>query len=156
MPLFALSGCVSPIVLNRAIVAYDEAVTDTLSKQLLLNIARARHHQPIHFTSISNVAATLNFYFNAGAIPAFGGLAGRELMPILGSSVAENPTISMVPIDEEEFTKRLLATIQENKLTRLLHQCFDIDLLLRLMAQKVLIQHPLQQIAYCNRPSDRI
>ena len=29
-------------------------------------------------------------------------------MPIFGGAVAENPTISIVPIEGEEFTKRLL------------------------------------------------
>ncbi|MBH0204843.1 MAG: hypothetical protein HP498_03300, partial [Nitrospira sp.] len=45
-----LSGCLSPITLNRAVTTYDEAVTDAISKQLLINIARAHRHQPIHFT----------------------------------------------------------------------------------------------------------
>jgi hypothetical protein len=47
--------------LNRAVLAYDEAITDAISKQLLINIARAQHHEPIHFTGVSNVAATFDF-----------------------------------------------------------------------------------------------
>jgi hypothetical protein len=148
-----LSGCVSPIALNRAVSAYDDAITSAASKQLLMNIARAHHHQPIHFTGVSNVAATFDFRLNAGATPALGGLAGAVLMPIFGGTVAENPTISIVPIEGEEFTKRLLDPFQQAKLTLLLRQRYDIDLLLRLMAQEVRIQHPTQ-IAYRNRPSD--
>ena len=34
-----LSGCLSPIALNRAVVAYDDAVTDSIAKQLLINVA---------------------------------------------------------------------------------------------------------------------
>ncbi len=132
--MLALSGCVSPIALNRAVLAYDEAITSAASKQLVMNIARARHHQPIHFTAVSNVAATFNFSFNAGGTPALGGLAGTTLMPIFGGSVAENPTISIVPIEGEEFTKRLLTPFQQSKLTLLLRQRFDVDHLLRLMA----------------------
>jgi hypothetical protein len=74
-------------------------------------------------------------------------------MPIFGGAVAENPTISIVPVEGEEFTKRLLDPFQQAKLTLLLRQRYDIDLLLRLMAQEVRIQHPTQ-IAYRNRPSD--
>ena len=58
-------------------------------------------------------------------------------MPIFGGSVAENPTISIVPIEGEEFTKRLLTPFQQNKFTLLLRQRFDVDHLLRLMAQEV-------------------
>jgi len=35
----ALSRCFSAVSLNKVVVAYDEAVTDALSKQLLINIA---------------------------------------------------------------------------------------------------------------------
>jgi hypothetical protein len=55
---FALSGCISPIALNRAVGAYDEAIVSAASKQLLTNIARAHQRQPIHFTGVSNIAAT--------------------------------------------------------------------------------------------------
>ena len=71
--LVILTGCVSPIALNRAVIAYDEAVTDAVSQQLLINIARAHYRQPVHFTGVSNIAATFNFQANAGAIPAPGG-----------------------------------------------------------------------------------
>ncbi|HYM88251.1 MAG TPA: hypothetical protein VES92_03970, partial [Nitrospiraceae bacterium] len=57
----AVTGCLSPITLTRAVTAYDEAVTEALSKQLLINIARAHQHQPIHFTGVSNIAATFDF-----------------------------------------------------------------------------------------------
>lgn len=153
--MLSLSGCVSPIALNRAVGAYDEAITSAASKQLLMNIARAHHHQPIHFTGVSNVAATFDFRFSAGGTPALGGLAGPILMPIFGGSVAENPTISIVPIEGEEFTKRLLTPFQQNKLTLLLRQRFDVDHLLRLMAQEVRLYHSGQQITYRNTPADR-
>jgi hypothetical protein len=101
------------------------------------------------------VAATFDFSFNAGATPGLGGLAGPVLMPIFGGSVSENPTISIVPIEGEEFTKRLLTPFQQNKLTLLLRQRFDVDHLLRLMAQEVRLDQSGQPIAYRNTPSDR-
>jgi hypothetical protein len=148
-----LSGCLSPITLNRAVGAYDDAITSATSKQLLTNIARAHHHQPIHFTGVSNVAATFDFRFSAGGTPALTGNAGGVLMPVFGGSIAENPTISIVPIEGEDFTKRLLTPFPQSKFTLLLRQRFDIDLLLRLMAQEVRIQHSTEQVAR-NRPSD--
>jgi hypothetical protein len=74
--IFALSGCLSPITLNRAVMAYDEAVVNADAKQLLVNIARAQHHQPLHFTRVSAIAATFNFSANAGATPALTGDRG--------------------------------------------------------------------------------
>ena len=139
---------------DRAVTAYDEAITEAISKQLLINIARAHHHQPVHFTGVSNIAATFDFRVSAGATPALTGEAGRALMPIFDGSVAENPTISIAPIEGEEFTKRLLTPFQELKFL-LLRQRYDIDLLLRLMAQELRVVEHGQEIAYRNTPADR-
>ena len=151
----AVTGCLSPITLNRAVTAYDEAVTEAASKQLLINIARAHQHQPIHFTGVSNIAATFDFRVSAGATPALTGDASRALMPVFGGSVAENPTFSIVPIEGEEFTKRLLTPFQETKFILLLRQRYDIDLMLRLMAQELRIRENGQEVAYRNMPADR-
>ncbi|THJ11845.1 MAG: hypothetical protein CAF43_004010 [Nitrospira sp. CG24C] len=150
-----VTGCLSPITLNRAVTSYDEAITDAISKQLLINIARAHQHQPIHFTGVSNIAATFDFRVSAGATPALTGEASRALMPIFGGSVAENPTISIAPIEGEEFTKRLLTPFQEAKFLLLLRQRYDIDLLLRLMAQEMRIMEHGQEVVYRNTPADR-
>ena len=153
--LVLLSGCLSPVTLTRAVIAYDDAITESQSKQLLMNIARAQHHQPIHFTGVSNVAATFDFSFTAGATPALGGLAGTQILPVIGGSVAENPTISIAPIEGEDFTKRLLTPFHESKLTLLLRQGVDIDLLLRLMAKELRLKQNDGAVAYRNNPSDR-
>jgi hypothetical protein len=154
--LTLLSGCLSPVTLTRAVIAYDDAITESQSKQLLLNIARAQHHQPIHFTGVSNVAATFDFRFTAGATPALTGDASRTILPVIGGSVAENPTISIAPIEGEEFTKRLLTPFHETKLTLLLRQGIDIDLLLRLMAKELRVSHQDGTIAYRNNPTDKV
>jgi len=151
----AMTGCLSPITLNRAVTAYDQAIADAISKQLLINIARAHQHQPIHFTGVSNIAATFDFRVSAGATPALTGESSRALMPIFGGSVAENPTISIAPIEGEEFTKRILTPFQETKFLLLLRQRYDIDLLLRLMAQELRIKENGQEVAYRNTPADR-
>jgi hypothetical protein len=154
--LTMFSGCLSPVTLTRAVIAYDDAITESQSKQLLVNIARAQHHQPIHFTGVSNVAATFDFRFTAGATPALTGDASRTILPVIGGSVAENPTISIAPIEGEEFTQRLLTPFHESKLTLLLRQGIDIDLLLRLMAKELRLNHRDGAIAYRNNPSDAV
>lgn len=144
------------MALNRAVIAYDDAVTDAISQQLLINIVRAHHRQPVHFTGVSNIAATFTFHANAGATPALGGLAGATMLPIFGGGVSESPTISIVPIEGEDFTKRLLTPFPQSKLTLLLRQRFDVDLLLRMMAQEVrLLNVAEQHSGYRNSPADK-
>ena len=154
---FMLSGCISPKALEHVVVAYDYSVTKSLVDQLLMNIARSHHHQPVHFTAISNIAATFDYRFMAGATPPLGGLdGGFSLAPIFGATIAENPTISVNPIEGEDFTQRLLTPLREAKMTLLLRQGVDIDLLLRLMAGELRISIDNREIAYYNRPVDKI
>lgn len=151
-----LASCMTPLTLDDMVLSYNQAVIDSISKQLLFNIARARHHQPLHFTGVSNIAATLNFSINVGATPALTGSNGGMIMPLFGGSASENPTISIIPIDGEEFTKRLLTPIPENKLTFLLRQGADIDKILRLMAVEFREFKGEAEVAYYNLPSDKV
>jgi hypothetical protein len=144
-----LGGCLSPMALDHVAIAYNQSIADVVSKQLLLNIARARHNQPIYFSGISNIAATLNFQANAGATPELAG-SGTSLMPIFGGSVSENPTISIVPMEGEEFTQRMLTPLSEDKLTLLLRQNVDVDLLLRLVTLEFRTQS--KEGVFHNRP----
>lgn len=149
-----LAGCLSPIALGPAALAYNQATADILQKQLLLNIARARHGDPIHFSGISNIAATFNFQANAGATPALTGEAGSTILPLFGIAASESPTVSIVPMEGEEFTRRLLTPLEESKMTLLLRQNIDVDLLLRLVAQEFRTRENGQEVAYHNRPKE--
>ncbi len=148
-----LPGCFSPLALDHIAIAYNESTSDVLSKQLLLNIARSRFNQPIYFSGISNIAATLNFQATAGVTPALTGNNGASLMPIFGGAVSENPTISIVPIEGEEFTQRMLKPLSEDKLVLLLRQNLDVDLLLRLVTLEFISQNSAD--VYHNRPRNR-
>lgn len=153
--LVGLQACVSPAALDHAVIAYDQSTSEILSELLLLNIARAHQHQPLHFTGVSNIAATFNFQFNAGATPAMTGPTGSLITPIFGGTASENPTISIIPMEGEEFTKRLLTPFQESKLTMLLRQGTDVDLILRLLAGELRIENDHQDKVYNNKPSDK-
>ena len=114
-------GCASTIALDRAIVAYDTTTAESVSKQLLLNIARARHNQPMHFTAHLQHRRDLQVQRQRrrrGA--ALTGDRGGLLVPSSVASAEENPTISIAPMQGEEFTQRLLTPFQEQKLTLLL------------------------------------
>ena len=159
MAVFAVawSGCLPALQLNRTVMAYDAIATDALCRQLILNIARARHDEPLHFTALSNIAATFNLQLNAGATPPLGGLDGGagNLSPIFGGSWSDNPTFSIVPVEGEEFTKRLLTPFPESTLTLLLRQGADVDLVLRMMAGEFRTDLDGTRVTYANKPSDR-
>src|SRR4029453_8440142 len=76
-----VAGCAATLALHRAVVAYAPKTTDSVAQQLLLNIARARHNQPMHFTGISSVAATYKLSVNAGFGGALTGNRGGAVLP---------------------------------------------------------------------------
>jgi hypothetical protein len=151
----SLSGCLAPLALDDMSLAYNEATANDISKQLLLNIARAQHNESIYFSGISNIAATLNFQANIGATPPFTGNNGSTLMPILGAGASENPTISITPMHGEEFTRRLLTPLTEDKLSLLLRQNVEVDLLLRLAGLEFRTRREGREQVYHNRPRNR-
>lgn len=136
--LAALGGCVSPVAMHRAVLEYDRTVSRVETELLLLNVARARHHHPIHFTVISGVAATFEFRVGGGLGGALGD--GDALALSLEGSATESPTVSIVPVQGEEFAKRLLAPLDQAKFEFLLHQGVEPAILLRLMARGLLLE----------------
>jgi hypothetical protein len=146
----------SPMTLDRAVLGYDQANADILAKQLLLNIARSRHSMPAHFTGVANIAATYNFQFTAGGTPAFTGSSGALLAPIFGGSVSENPTISVVPLQGEEFTRRLLTPFPTSKVILLLRQNYPVDLLFRVLAEEFRLSTQGPDFICHNKPSEQV
>ncbi len=137
-----LVGCVSPVALHQAVLEYDRTVSRVETELLLLNIARVRHHHPIHFTAVSSIAATFDFRVSSGiiGIPLEAFSSGTPPLTLtFASSVAENPTISIIPLRGEEFTKRILFPIHENKLSFLAGQGVDPSIFLRLVTRGIIL-----------------
>ncbi len=150
-------GCAIPSSLDRVVMGYDTASGDAVAQQLLANIARARRNEPMHFTTVSSIAATSRLAFNGGFGPAQAGPRGGTIAPVFGATVEENPTISIAPMQGDDYTQRLLTPFVEQKLTLLLRQGYDVDSLLRLMGAELRLDVDVahRYVAYENRPSDR-
>lgn len=149
------SGCVSPVAMHRAVLEYDWTVNRIETELLLLNIARTRYHEPIHFTAVSNIAATFDFRVNTGLAGLLAGTPGADSLSLtLGSSAAENPTVTIIPIQGKEFTTRLLTPITEETVFFLAQQGIDPAILFRLLSRGIILEsgvlsnHPHRQEEY--------
>ena len=135
------SGCVSPVAMHRAVLEYDWTVNRIETELLLLNIARTRYHEPIHFTAVSNIAATFDFRVNTGLAGLLAGTPGADSLSLtLGSSAAENPTVTIIPIQGEEFTTRLLTPITEKTILSLGKQGINPAILFRLVSRAIILE----------------
>ncbi len=150
-------GCAITGSLDQAVLAYDTSTADSVSKLLLLNIARANLDEPMHFTSISNIAATYKVSVSAGIGPAQTGDRGGLVVPTFGVASEENPTVSIAPMQGDDFTQHLLTPFPEAKLALLLQQDYDVDSLLRLIGAslRLVVDASGRVVNYANHPSDR-
>ena len=134
-------GCASPVAMHRAVLEYDWTVNRIETELLLLNIARTRYHEPIHFTAVSNIAATFDFRVNSGLTGLLAGAPGADSLSLtLGSSAAENPTVTIIPIQGKEFTTRLLTPITEETIFFLAQQGIDPAILFRLVSRGIVLE----------------
>lgn len=154
--LSVLTGCLSPIAMHRAVLEYDRTVSYIEADLLLLNIARARHHRPVHFTAVSSVAATFDFRTSVGVTGIWGRSPDKEPFSLeYTASVAENPTITIVPITGEEFTKRVLRPLDEGKFEFLVNQGYDLNMVLRLIARGMSVDDGESPTILSNAPAQR-
>ena len=152
-----LGGCATTTSLDRVVLSYDTSTGDAIAKQLLVNIARARRNEPMHFTTVSSIAATYRFGLTGGFGPAQAGPRGGIVVPTFAATAEENPTISIAPMQGDDYTQRLLTPFVEQKLTLLLRQGYDVDSLLRLLGAELRLDVDASHryVSYENRPSDR-
>jgi hypothetical protein len=138
-----LSGCLGPVSLQHAVIGYDRAVSQIQWELLLLNIARLGDGLPVHFTVTSSIAATFDYRTSVTVGGIYNDTPGYFAPSFsVGAAAAENPTLSIVPMQGREFTERVLAPVDESKFEFLVFQGSPIDLVMRLMADGIEVQTP--------------
>jgi len=139
----ALAACVGPPSLRQSVLGYDDTISRIERELLLVNIGRMHRQLPPHFTGTSAIAATFDYRTNAGIAGTVAEAVGTNSYTLnLGASAAENPTFSIVPVQGEEFTRRILSPMEESKFAFLIFQGAPIDMVLRLMADGIEEQNP--------------
>jgi hypothetical protein len=117
------------------VLGYDETVSRLEQQMLLINIARLRSGLPGHYTVTSSIAATFDYQTNTAILGPFSDIGIN-----VGVSAAENPTLSIVPIQGKEFTERILTPTEDAKFDFLVFQGSPIDMVARLMADGIELQ----------------
>lgn len=139
------AGCASPVVIDEAVLSYDKALSRVRSELLLLNVARARAGLPLNGSEVSGVTASFEFEASTdvtgGIAPlgvAEGAAGGLELG--VTARATEAPTLSIVPLQGEAFTRRLLEPIPDRTFEFLHHRGVRLGLLLRLLGQAFVLE----------------
>ena len=142
-----LSSCFGPLALHQAVLSYDETFSRLDREIILTNIARVHLNRPTHFTGTSSIVAAFNYSATATVGGNIFETTFRKAFPAsntytfgLGATAAELPTLSIVPIQGEEFTRRILTPIETSKFTFLVFQRLPIDMVLHMMVDGIEVQ----------------
>ena len=87
---------------------YDGSVSEAEKNILLLNIARVADAQPPHFTVTNTVNAQFSFSSTASFMHELFSIGSKNDTSTfsLGASVTEQPTLTLGPVQGEEFVRR--------------------------------------------------
>jgi len=114
----ALTGCATfgPILLNKAVILYDDSVLQAEQQLLLLNIVRMHDEQPPHFTVANSISATYALSHTGGLASSFTGASAPHVYSYgsglsLGTAISDNPTLTIAPMQGKDVSKRLLEPI---------------------------------------------
>jgi hypothetical protein len=119
-----------PKSIRSARVNYNRAIIDTRSEQMLTNLVRLHYRDPVYFLEISSVST--QYVLGAGGSADIGSIGESEIGGI-GGTVAyeERPTVMYLPLQGDEFVKRLLSPVPMESIVLLTQTGWRIDRILR-------------------------
>ncbi len=141
-----LCGC-GPKRVRADFRNYEAAYADTSNRQLLLNLARLRNHDPAYFFKMGQITSA---YRMQGSLTGTGQMtssANAIQIPNGGGStglVYENdPTFQFIPVNDDTNARLLMAPIQPETFDALYQQGWRLDQLFRLLVDRIEITEPV-------------
>jgi hypothetical protein len=145
MAALLLGGCTTlgPQSLQQTRLAYNEAVKATTEEQLLLNIVRLRYGDTPSSLSVSSIAAQWERSQSLQITPFFtsaGADVNRSytaILPQASIAGADRPTVSLTPLDDQEFTRKLFTPLTLDGLVYLAKTTWPISTVFRLYLENL-------------------
>jgi len=114
--VWLMIGCsiAGPTSISRGRSDYTEVINRTDDEQLLMTIIRNRYGETFNTLAVTSVAASVRIKTNAGINVGVGPSDNYlgNLVPFSGGfAYEENPTISYMPIEGEQYIRQLLSPI---------------------------------------------
>jgi len=137
-------GCTSlPRDLEKVRLGYNDVVKISSEQQLLLNIVRLRYADSPSSLAVSAIAAQYELAKSLAIVPFFavGGDANpRSFVGILpGAQIgsADRPTVTLTPLDDQEFTRRLFTPLPVEGILYLAKTTWQIQMVFRLYLENL-------------------
>ena len=151
VPLAGLFGCAGN-ALSEDFADYSRIYGDSMNKQLLLNLARESHNEPVYFIQLASISSQYQFTtstgFNAShtrTAPPNQGAADEvqnalTLGGTINAGVQQTPVFSFLPLNGAAYAQTLATPIPAKVFNELYDQGFPADMLLRVMVDEIRIK----------------
>jgi len=152
---FALSNCVAVGVLDRRAGTLTAQMAVIQNQDVLVNLARAGHDEPLYFTALNQVSAsgTEDFHFTPpefflGPMSIINKLPADRLATFngTGGTFLDNTTntnFQMSLLGSQDFYNGLMGPITLEDVNLLLHQGYSRELIFYLIIDKATITYPI-------------
>ncbi len=140
--LAACTGTIGSMKDERLL--YNEAMKSAAEEQLLLNIVRLRYSDTPSSLTVSSIAMQTETQRSFGIVPFFG-TANNEselrrftgLLPQFQVQSINRPTISLTPLDDQDFTRRLFTPMTAEGVLYLAKTSWPIATVFRLWLENL-------------------
>ena len=125
-----LSGCtvVGPAAIHGGRLAYNEAIVETDSQQMLLVVVHNRYGERSNLLAVASVTANVRVATSAGIEAGVGSSDNYfgNLVPFsAGVIYEENPTISYTPVGGEQYSRHMMSPVSVTSLAQLAENLAD-------------------------------
>ena len=139
--VIVLSGCAGygPTTMPDDRLAYTLAVARSLEQQLLLNIVRSRYGEAPTFVDVSGIVAGYE-YRREGSLSGeahINNSADSFIVPNVGISLTEKPTVTYAPLNGEGFARTLVAPIPPHLILLLLQSGCSAESVLNMSVSSI-------------------
>lgn len=111
LTLTACQSWYGPSALNDTHGSYNQAIVNSLSQEMLLNLVRLKYRDRPYFLSINSVTASMSLKSSLGLNSSSSTSGTSVVSPDIGISFSQSPTISYAPLGGEDFLKSVLSPV---------------------------------------------
>lgn len=121
--LVFVCGCRSlgPSALRVTYPQYNDVLARNMNQELLLNLVRQRYRDTPFFLDVTSITSseTMGGKANVSADLLIGPFSGSLIKPGLEGTYSQTPTLSFIPVQGEDFLKKLMSPVPVSTLVLL-------------------------------------
>lgn len=135
-----IAGCaLGPKQIDVGHLKYNQAIKESFTRELLLNLVRMKYRETPEFVEIGGVAAQYSFEASAGANGKFFDFIEDFTGVGFTGSInrAERPTITYAPLRGKDFESRIQTPINSHTIGMMANKGWRIDRILRVGVRSI-------------------